>query len=165
MSIDGYIAKDDGDISWLSIVEREGEDYHYSEFIKTIDTVIMGRKTYDKVLSMVDKFPHENKKCYIITRTKRPDIKNIEFYCGELKSLINKLKEREGENIFVDSGAEIINQLMEFDLIDEYIISIIPIILGEGIRLFKLDNKGIKLKLLSAETFDSGLVQLHYCKN
>src|SRR3972149_4614244 len=92
MSLDGFIAGKDGEISWLSIVEKEGEDYGYTEFEKTIDTVIMGRKTYDTVLSMVDKFPHQNKKCYIITRTKRPSQKNIEFYSGDLKDLVNNLK-------------------------------------------------------------------------
>jgi Dihydrofolate reductase len=66
-TLDGYIAKEDGDISFLTIVESPGEYYGYSEFIKTIDTVIMGRKTYDKVLSFGGEFPHRDKKCYVLS--------------------------------------------------------------------------------------------------
>ena len=62
MSLDGYIAKENGDISWLSVVEKQGEDYWYSKFINTIDTVVMGRKTYEKILSFGIEFPHKDKK-------------------------------------------------------------------------------------------------------
>ncbi|MBI5325141.1 MAG: dihydrofolate reductase [Ignavibacteriae bacterium] len=164
VSIDGYIAKKDGDISWLSIVEKEGEDYGYSDFIKTIDTVIMGRKTYDKVLSMVENFPHKDKKCYIITHTKKPHQDNLEFYTGDLKELVSNLKSEKGNNIFIDGGSEIINYLMKCNLIDEFVISILPILLGDGIKLFKEGNPDDLYELLNVNTFDTGLVQLHYKK-
>ena len=72
MSLDGYIAKHDEDISFLSIVEQEGQDYGYSDFSKTVDTVIIGRKSYDKVIRMGYNYPHTDKIIYIITRSKRP---------------------------------------------------------------------------------------------
>jgi dihydrofolate reductase len=87
MSLDGYIAKPNDDLSFLFIVERPGEDYGYSGFISEIDTVIMGRKTYDWVMSQVPDFPHENKAAYVITRTPRPSVGNTKFHTGKLHQL------------------------------------------------------------------------------
>lgn len=164
-SLDGYIAKPNGDIDWLSIVQKQGEDYGYSEFIKTVDTVILGRKTYDKVMSMADSFPHEGKDWYVITREERPPEGRIKFYNGKIQDLMAELKSHEGSNIFIDGGAELINELMKNDLIDEFIISIIPVFLGNGIRLFKDYRPEMKLKLINGKTYDSGLVQMYYVRS
>jgi dihydrofolate reductase len=161
-SLDGYIAKPNDDLSFLSIVEHEGEDYGYSEFIGSVDTVILGRKTYDWVMSQVSEFPHADKKAYVITRTPRPDIGNTNFYSGDLKSLVLKLKSENGKNIFIDGGAEIVNLLLKDDLIDELIISIIPILVGSGTKLFNDDRPEIKLQLISTKQYEKGLVQLYY---
>ena len=83
-SLDGYIAKPNDDLSFLSIVQKDGEDYGYSEFVSSIDTVILGRKTYDWIMAVVDEFPHMDKISYIITRTERPSIGKINFYNGTL---------------------------------------------------------------------------------
>ncbi|MHC1685811.1 MAG: dihydrofolate reductase family protein [Clostridiaceae bacterium] len=164
-SIDGYIASKNDDISWLSIVETEGEDYGYSEFIKTIDTVIMGRKTYDKVTEITSEFPHAEKVCFVITRDKRERNENVQFYNRDLTELIVNLKEARGKDIFIDGGAEVINELIRNDLIDEITISIIPVILGDGIRLF---NEGLELNkkfnLEFSKSYSSGLVQVKYRK-
>ena len=162
MSLDGYIARKDGDIQWLSMVEAPNEDYGYSEFISTIDTVILGRKTYHKVLTLVEEFPHKDKECYVITRTSQPSMGNTHFYTGELTSLVQKLKKQNGKNIFCDGGAEVVNLLLQKKLIDEFIISIIPICLGEGISLFTDGRNETKLSLINSRTFPTGLVQLHY---
>lgn len=162
MSIDGYIARPDGDISWLSSVEVPGEDYGYSNFINTIDTVILGRKTYEKVLSFGIPFPHSNKHCYVITHTPKPSERSIEFYTGNIPALVTKLKSGQGKNIFVDGGAQVINEFMKHHLVDEFIISIIPVFLGSGIRLFNDGRPEISMKLISSQSFSSGLVQLHY---
>lgn len=164
MSLDGYIARQDGDIDWLSMVEQSGEDYGYGDFIKTVDTVILGRKTYDKVMSFGIGFPHADKECYIITRKEMPTEGKIIFYNNSLKVMIAGLKNKPGKNIFVDGGAEIINELMREHLFDEYIISIIPIILGEGIRLFNGSCPEEKITLLSSRQYESGLLQIHYRK-
>jgi dihydrofolate reductase len=103
-SLDGYIAKPNDDLSFLSIVEQEGQDYGYADFVKTVDTVIVGRKTYDKVISMGFDFPHADKDAYIITRTPRPTIGSVKFYSGDLKTLVGKLKTESGKNIFCDGG-------------------------------------------------------------
>jgi len=161
-SVDGYIAKPNDDLGFLSIVEQKGEDYGYAEFIKTIDTVIVGRKTYDKVLSMDFGFPHADKEAYIITRTPKPDIGSVKFYTGDVKELVLKLKSEKGKNIFCDGGSEILNELLKNDLIDEIIISIIPILVGNGTKLFKDGRLEQKLELISTKQFDTGLAQLHY---
>lgn len=164
MSLDGYIARENNDIDWLSIVESPPEDYGYAKFIQSVDTVIMGRKTYDKVLSFDIDFPHKGRKCYVISRTRTGFDENIEYYSGNLKELISNLKSNTGNNIFVDGGAEIVNELLKANMIDEFILSIIPIFLGSGVRLFKDGRPNQQLSLKSTKKFTSGLVQLWYEK-
>lgn len=163
-SLDGYIARTNGDLDWLDVMQMEGEDYGYNAFVSTIDTVIIGRKTYEKVLEMGFEYPHKDKISYVITRKVKPQEENIHFYSGDLVDLVLQLKQEEGGNIYCDGGAEIVNALMSKHLIDEYIISIIPVFLGEGIRLFKGNLSEQKLQLLSCKSFPSGLVQVHYKK-
>lgn len=162
MSLDGYIAKPDEDIGFLSMVEEEGQDYGYGDFVKTVDAVIVGRKTYEKVISMGFDFPHADKDAYIITRVQRPDIGSVKFYTGDLKALVHKLKSMEGKNIYCDGGAEIVNELLKDDLIDEFVISVIPILLGNGTKLFKDGRPEQILELVSVKPFDKGLTQVHY---
>jgi len=164
MSLDGYIAKPNDDLSFLSIVEKKGEDYGYSEFIKTVDTVILGRKTYDWVIKHVPEYFHTDKTSYVITRTSRPDAGNTHFYNGSLKELVGRLKAKNGKNIFCDGGAEIVNELLKDKLIDEIIISVIPILLGSGTRLFKDGRPEQQFELISTKQFEKGLVQVHYRK-
>lgn len=165
-SLDGYIAKPNDDLSFLSIVEQEGQDYGYADFIKTVDAVIIGRKTYEKVISMGFDFPHADKDTYIITRTPRQNAGSVKYYTGDLKTLVDKLKSENGKNIFCDGGAEIVHELLKENLIDEFIISVIPILVGNGTKLFKDGRPEIKLELVSTKQFDKGLTQLHYkCTN
>eukprot|EP01132_Coremiostelium_polycephalum_P000784 gene784-975_t len=171
-SLDGYIAKPGDDLSFLSMVEKEGEDYGYADFIQTIDTIILGRKTYDWVTKNVGT-SHYKKKTYVMTRsldrlnTQPPD--NISYCTLPLKELVEKLKSNQdnkdssNNHIFCDGGSEIIHQLLNDKLIDEIIVSIIPILLGDGIRLFKDGRPEQKLQLLNSKSFPStGLVQLNY---
>lgn len=163
-SVDGYIAQPDDDLSFLSIVEKEGEDYGYAAFINTIDTVIIGRKTYDWILGHVPDFHHADKTTYVITRTPRPAIGSTHFYTGSLQELISNLKNEQGKNIFCDGGAEIVHALLKDNLIDEFVISIIPILLGSGTKLFR-DGRGEQLlDLINVKHFEKGLTQLHYKK-
>jgi dihydrofolate reductase len=161
MTLDGYIAKPEDDLSFLSIVEKDGEDYGYAEFISTVDTVIIGRKTYDWVSKNAE-FPHTDKETYVITRTPRPKIGKIIFYTEDLKDLVRSLKEKKGQTIFCDGGAEIVNELLKNKLIDELIISIIPSLVGNGIKLFNNGRPEKNLYLFKSKIFDSGLAQLHY---
>jgi dihydrofolate reductase len=161
-SLDGYIAAPGDDLSFLSRVEQEGEDYGYAAFTETVDTVIIGRKTYDWVMNQVSQFPHADKEAYVITRAERPPVGNTRFYTGDIKELVQGLKGKEGKNIFVDGGAEVVNSLLKEGLVDELIISIIPVLLGAGTRLFQegFPQQGVRLR--EARTFEKGLVQLSY---
>ncbi len=161
-SLDGFIAGENGDISWLSLVETPGEDYGYSSFIASVDTVILGRKTYDTVLSFGIPYPHADKQCYVITRSMRPSEGSVTFHHGEVQDLIDRLKNEPGKNIFVDGGSEIVQLMRSESLIDEYIISFIPILLGKGIPLFKGTPVQEHLQLISCRTYPSGLAQVHY---
>lgn len=161
-SLDGFIAKEDGDISWLSIADRTDEDYGYNDFINTVDTVIMGRKTYEKVLSFGIEFPHKDKKCFVLSNTMKGNEHNIEFYNGDISELIERLREEKGKNIFIDGGSEVIRAFRNKNLIDEYVISIIPVLIGKGIPLFKDADTENSLKLTGSKIFHSGLVQLRY---
>ncbi|TXJ28974.1 MAG: dihydrofolate reductase [Chitinophagaceae bacterium] len=163
-SLDGYIAQPNDDLSFLKLVEKEGEDYGYAVFTDTIDTLIIGRKTYDYVLKEIGSSHYDNgqRDVYVITRTQRPDAGRTIFYTGNLAELVKRLKSEKGKNIYCDGGAEIINELLKSDLIDEFIISIIPVLVGNGTRLFKDGRPWQQLELLNTKVFDTGLAQLHY---
>jgi len=164
MSLDGYIASPDNGLEFLSMVEEKDQDYSYKDFVNTVDTVIVGRKSYEKVLSMGMDYPLSNKDLYIITRTPRPAVGSTKFYTGNLKELVLNLKNQKGKSIYVDGGAEIANEMMMDNLIDEFYISVIPILLGNGISLFNNSRPQLPLKLVSTKSYNKGLVQLHYLK-
>lgn len=162
MSLDGFIAKADGDISFLSSVEQPDEDYGYTKFMESVDTVILGRKTYDKVLFMVNELAYGDREVFVLTRNPKPETNKITFYSGSLVDLISNLKSASGGNIFCDGGAETVHRFLQNDLFDEIIVSVIPVLLGDGIRLFKEGFPEKKLQLVQAKSFEKGLVQLHY---
>lgn len=163
-SLDGYIAKPNDDLSFLKLVEKESEDYGYAKFTDTIDTLIIGRRTYDYVLKEVGLSHYDNgqRDVYVITRTERPSVGRTTFYTGNLTNLVDRLKSENGKNIYCDGGAEVINELMKHDLIDEFIISVVPVLLGNGTRLFKDGRPEQLLELVNTKAFDTGLTQLHY---
>lgn len=96
MSLDGYIAKPNDDLSFLSIVEKEGEDYGYAEFTANIDTIIVGRKTYDYVFREISATHYDNgqRDLYVITRTERPSVGRTNFYTGNLTDLVQRLNRK-----------------------------------------------------------------------
>lgn len=162
MSLDGYIAAPDGDIRFLPPIEKEGEDYGYTDFIDQIDTVVLGRKTYDKILSMGITNPYGDRDVYILTHSPKEQQGNLHYYSGNLKELIMGFKSKQGKHLYCDGGADTIHQLLADDLIDEMIISIIPVLLGEGIALFKGGLPSLQLSLVKVSTYENGLVKLHY---
>ncbi len=166
MSLDGFLATKDDDLSWLSVVEKEGEDYGYTDFNATVDTYIVGRKTYETVLQLTNGSfpPAQQHRCYVITRQERESENGVTFYHGDIEKLIMKLKRETGKHIYCDGGGQIVKLLMEKDLIDEYRIAIIPIILGDGKRLFIGETPMSHLKALPCKQYDTGLIHLHYLK-
>ncbi|TAM93243.1 MAG: dihydrofolate reductase [Chitinophagaceae bacterium] len=163
-SLDGYIAKPNDDLSFLKLVEKDGEDYGYAEFTATVDTIILGRKTYDYVHREMGSsyYDNGNRNVYVITRTEKPSVGRTTFYTGDLTQLVKQLQSENGENIYCDGGAEIINELLKNDLIDEFIISVIPVLVGNGTKLFNDHRPEQILELVSSKSFETGLIQLHY---
>jgi Dihydrofolate reductase len=163
MSIDGYIADTNGGVSWLngdgSDVTNEGS---YGEFISTIDTVILGYKTYHQLITELspDTWVYPDKMSYVITHKKLEDKENI-LFTDDLLSLIAKLKEQDGKDIWICGGASIVNQLIGLNMIDRFYITLIPSILGSGIRLFETFEKEILLKLISTRCYN-GMTDLVY---
>lgn len=161
ISIDGYIARPDGDISWLDEVQGEG-DNGYSEFIQSVDTVVMGKKTYDDVLKLTNnQYPYEGKTSYIFTRKETSTNLNLVFTNENPAAFAEKLKSEEGSDIWLVGGADLLDSFMKEKLVDEYIITTAPIILGDGIPLFKANNPEIKLNLKSTRQYGE-FVQYHY---
>ena len=164
MSLDGYVATKDDDLSFLETVQVEGEDYGYSAFTSTIDTYIIGRKTYDVVTKLLDgKFPQADQfQCYIITRQSIPNQDNITFYNGDIETLISDLRSKPGKHIYCDGGPQIVKLLLDKVLIDELIISVVPVLLGDGKKLFESGIPYHQLKHIETKSYDSGLVQIKY---
>ncbi|MFY0674428.1 MAG: dihydrofolate reductase [Bacteroidia bacterium] len=161
-TLDGYISKPENDLSFLDKMQVEGEDYGYSKFNSSVDTIIIGRKTYQWVIDQGYEYPHTDKDVYVITRQEKKGHDNIHYFNGDLTTLVNELKSKSGKHIYCDGGAEIVNLLYQKGLIDEMIISVIPVIVGAGTKLFNEEIPENDLKLLESKSYSSGLVQLHY---
>lgn len=161
MSLDGYIAKHDGDIEFLSVVETPDTDYGYKDLLNNIDTLIWGRKTFDKVLSIVSEVPHKDKKVYVVSKSRKGNHEHA-VYHPDVTELVKQLKQQEGKQIYCDGGSEIIAELMKHSLIDRIIVSVIPHLLGGGIPLFREGIPEKKLVFRQSITYPKGLVQLCY---
>jgi dihydrofolate reductase len=157
-SLDGYIARTDGSIGWLF----HDADYGYAAFYSTIDTVVMGRTTYELSLSF-GPYPFSGKKAYVFSKTKAGTRdEHAEFVAGDVGALIAGLRAQPGRDIWLVGGAQLAREFLAADLIDEYIVSIHPVLLGSGIPLFPVNGHETVLRFEGARTFPSGLVQLRY---
>ncbi|BAY12655.1 dihydrofolate reductase family protein [Calothrix sp. NIES-2098] len=158
-SLDGYIARTSGEVDWLFT----DQDYGYTEFFDQIDTVIMGNKTYQQLLGFGE-YPYKGKKGFVFSNTLQGKTdNNVEFFRGDVKSFINTLRQASGGNIWLVGGGQIIYYFLIHSLIDELILSIHPIILGDGIPLIWKDpSLEISLQLKDVRTYDSGLLQVFY---
>ena len=161
-SLDGFIARKNGDIDWLTGGEG-GEDYGYSEFMSDIDHIVMGRNTYEKVLTFGGW--HYDKKVIVLTSRDLitpPELSDkIEALHLSPRELLNEMDTRGAKHIYLDGGVTIQRFLRE-DLVDEMTITTIPILIGEGLPLFGKSDKDVKLELIKSESFNNGFVQSKY---
>lgn len=165
-SLDGFIADNRGSVDWiLGNDEKYSSDYGYNSFIKDIDTVILGYNTYIQIKNELspNNWVYENLKSYVLTNEKIEDTKNIKYISIKIKELIDQLQQENGKNIWICGGANLISQCVKENLIDEYQITTVPVILGNGIRLFEENNKNIKLSLKEAKV-ENGLITGIYTK-
>ncbi|XOV93370.1 MAG: dihydrofolate reductase family protein [Bacteroidota bacterium] len=163
-SIDGYIARPDGDVKWLEDKDFmiPGEDFGYHEFLKTIDTTLMGGETYRIVLGFGIPWPYPDKVNYVFSRKDNPPDKNVSFVKDDIVGFVKNLKYQEGKDIWLVGGGQINTLLMDQGLVDEMIISVMPIILGKGIPMFTESDQSTKYKLASTKAYISGVIQLVY---
>jgi dihydrofolate reductase len=159
-SLDGYIARENGAIDWLP-AEDPKEDYGYKAFLGSVDTIIMGRKTYDQILTFSE-FPYKDKKCYVFTTDFNRFDHNVQFVDKNITCFTGNIKHQKGSDIWLVGGSEIIDIFIKAKMIDEIILFIIPTILGNGIPLFRHDDNEIKLQLKYSKQYPSGIVQLNY---
>ena len=164
ISLDGYIANKKGSVDWLNGDNSAPDNIgSYPRFIKNIDTVILGYSTYHQIATELspNSWVYAGMMSYVLTHRKMESKEEIIFTDGNLESLISKLKDSKGKDIWICGGANVANQLIELNLIDVYHISVIPTILGDGVSLFGKHNKDLKLKLISTENYN-GITDLIY---
>lgn len=161
-SIDGYIARENGDIDWLEKAEGKG-DNGYGQFLEGIDTVLMGKKTYDQVLGFDIPFPYSDKKCYVFSTKSRGRDEYVEFINDDIVSFCQKLNQKPGKDIWIVGGGSVLKEFWKHQLIDEIQLAIIPTILGKGIPLFSTEAKETSLQLLKTEQFNQ-ITMLTYSK-
>jgi len=168
-TLDGFIAKPDGNINFLldnDFTSGETKDREYDKLAKRIDTVVMGRKTYNQVANEIapNNYPYDDFENYILTTKSENDIDNMHFVNADVVDLIRGLKkESSKKDIWIIGGSSIIAPLVNADLIDEYQIGIIPIVLGSGLPLFSDKTKFKELNLESAKKIN-GIAYLEYSK-
>lgn len=164
MSLDGFIADKKGKVDWLAGQDKDSQEMgSYPEFSKTVDTVVLGYSTYHQIITELspDNWVYSGMKSHVLTHRKLNSTDEIEFTSEDLGSLITRLKQKDGKDIWICGGASIVNQFIKLDMIDKYQITVIPTILGNGIRLFNSDNAEIKLKLVSTMSYN-GMTDLVY---
>ncbi|MGD2035459.1 MAG: dihydrofolate reductase family protein, partial [Bacteroidales bacterium] len=156
---DGFIAGKDGNTDWLY---TDG-DFGYREFYNSIDTTIMGYNTYFYIRQF-DEFPYPDKKNYVFSRSNRePDSNPVEIVFSDVVEFVRNLRDQPGKNIWLVGGSQINSLLLDAGLIDRMIVSIHPVALAQGIKLFKEDDlENLRFKLVKHQVFERGLVQLTY---
>lgn len=164
-SLDGFIARPNGDIEWLFYFNdpNDKEDYGYAEFMESVDCLVMGRNTLEKVLTFPD-WPYEKPVIVISNTLKSIPEKcqgKIEIFSGSIPDLVTKLQEEKREHIYIDGG-KTIQTFLAGGYVSDLTLTRIPILIGSGIPLFGSISKDIKLKHISTKSFPSGFVQSKY---
>jgi dihydrofolate reductase len=162
-SADGYIARPDGDIEWLTSRPAPEGFYGMNAFMKSIDTILLGRKTYDASLLLGAKFDPKDR-TIVFSRSAPPaDIPSgVEFVNEPIGPFVRRLREQPGKDIWLMGGGDLIASFLDEHAIDEFVISVVPVFIGDGIPLIARRHRLTPLTLQSVERFDDGLVQLHY---
>lgn len=160
-SADGYIARADGSVDWLSGSRQPG-DYGWAKFYATIDTILWGRKTYEFGLSAGFPFDPDVKN-YLFSRQKMNDPgPGFELVDDSVSDFAERIRAIPGKNIWMMGGGELISSFLDVGQIDEFIIHVIPVLIGEGIPLLAPRHRTVSLQLESCRQFEDGVIRLHY---
>ena len=162
-SADGYIARPDDDLEWLTSRPAPAGFYGMNAFMKTIDTLLLGRKTYEASLRLGGKFDAKTKTIVFSRQAPPADVPpGVEFESGDVGDVARRLREQQGKDIWLMGGGELIASFLDAQAIDEFVVSVVPVFIGDGIPLIARRRRHVPLELQSVERFDDGLVQLHY---
>jgi dihydrofolate reductase len=157
VSLDGYAARLDHTFDWIF----SDQDYGLNDFFRSIDLVVMGRKTHDVMLRMGQpSYPGMTN--YVFSRSKTGSEGGVEFVSGDLKSFIGVLREKLGKDIWLAGGGQLIRSFLVCDLVDEISLAVHPVLLGSGIPLFPPGFPQTKLQLVHCRQYPTGLVALTY---
>lgn len=162
-SLDGFIARTDGSVDWLPAPVIGGEDYGYAAFLETVDTLVMGRKSYDQMLTF-GPWPYGERRCVVFSGTRGGRRDGwAEFVDCDIAACVRELKAEPGNGvIWLFGGAEIVAACLAGEVVDEIILTTVPLLLGEGIRLFPETTWMTRLRLDGVRSFPDGLVQHTY---
>lgn len=158
VSLDGFIEDANGAYDWCFT----DQDYGLSDFVRSIDAILMGRKSYEEAMKFEGQNPWQGIKTYVFSNTLENVPEGYEIVSGDVISAVNSLKQTEGKNIWLFGGAQLTASLMEAGLVDEVGLAVHPILLGSGKPLFSNINDRVKLELTNSKTYDTGLVFLTY---
>ena len=166
MSLDGWVADKNGKIEWLtSFPNPAGSDYGINDFLSTVDTTLMGNNTYKDVLELSETFPYADKTNYVFTRNKElQNNEQVQYVHTAVNDFVKKLKEQEGKDIWLAGGGLLNGAMIEAGLIDEMILHLIPVVLGEGRAAFGGVDVVKSFDLTACKTYETGVVELHYRK-
>jgi dihydrofolate reductase len=162
-SADGYIARSDGNLDWLTTRPAPKGFYGLPKFSRSIGAKILGRKTFDLSVKMGASFSANNMH-YVFSRRPPPASvpAGVQFVKESIRAFAERLRKQAGKNIWMMGGGEIIGSFLDEDAIDEFIISVLPTFIGEGIPLIARGHREVPLRLLTLQEFPDGVVQLHY---
>ena len=162
-SADGYIARPDGDLDWLTSRPKPQGFYGMGDFMKSVDTKLLGRKTYEWSLHMGAKFDSGDRTIVFSRHAAPADAPSgVEFVNGGIRSFVSRLREQPGKDIWLMGGGEHIASFLDEHAIDEFIITVAPVFIGDGIPLIARRHRHVPLDLRSVERFKDGVVQLQY---
>jgi dihydrofolate reductase len=162
-SADGYIARPDDDLEWLTSRPAPKGFYGMNAFMKSIDTKLLGRKTYEMSLRLGEKFESGGRTIVFSRHAPPADAPSgVEFVSDAIGPFVSRLREQPGKDIWLMGGGDLIASFLDDQAIDEFVISVVPVFIGDGIPLIARRRRQVPLALQRVERFDDGLVQLHY---
>src|SRR6185436_366756 len=162
-SADGYIARPDGDLEWLTSRPKPEGFYGMSAFMNSIDTRLLGRKTYEWSLRLGAKFDSKSRTIVFSRRAPPADAPSgVEFVSDAIGPFVSRLREHQGKDIWLMGGGELIASFLDERAIDEFVISLTPVFIGDGIPLIARRHRHVPLDLRSVDRFEDGMVQLRY---
>lgn len=162
-SLDGFIARQNGAVDWLDAYQNADEDYGYVEFYASVGAVVMGWNTYEKSLTLPGALDPNMPTYVVSSMVPQQKSETLHFVSGEnLTTLMREIQQSVEKDIWIVGGGKLVQSLMRLDLIDEIILSTIPIVLGNGISLFGSVKKEFRFSILSSKSYSDGIVQSHY---